>query len=565
MNAHHTSRFVPIIIAVSVILGIVIGTFFSKRFAGNRLNIINSSSNKINDLLHIIDDQYVDTVNISDIVEQAMPKILAELDPHSTYISAEAAKTANDDLDGSFSGIGVLFTIKNDTVYITNIIKGGPAEKVGLLAGDRIVSVNGKPYVGKKVTNEETLHLLKGEKDSEVKLEVVRNSEAKHLSFTVVRGDIPIKSIDATYMLNKELGYVRINKFGKTTYPELLIALAQLEQENFKGLVIDLRGNTGGYLDCAIQVVNEFIPEDKLIVYTKGRKIPREDYRSDGHGSYQKLPLIVLTDEITASAAEIFAGAIQDNDRGIIVGRRSYGKGLVQKPITFSDGSLIHLTIARYYTPSGRCIQKPYTSGEDKNYEYDILTRYQHGEFFNEDSIRQTGEVYKTGIGRKVYGGGGIMPDYFVAEDTTMYTSYLQEVSSKGLIAQFCFDYTDKNRNKYTKFESSDDILRQLRNDHVTQRFIDFCDSKGVKRRNSMILRSQQLIETSIYGSILYNLLDMSEYVKFINKSDATILRSIQLFKEGLTTPKLQINGKKTDKKTAYANPKPTIRAWLTA
>lgn len=559
MNVNHTSRFVPIIIAVSVVIGIFIGTFFAKRFAGNRLNIINSSSNKINDLLHIIDDQYVDTVDIAKIVEESMPKILEELDPHSTYISAEAAKTANDDLDGSFSGIGVMFAVRTDTVYVTNIIKGGPAEKVGMMAGDRIISVDGKPYVGKDVTQKETLKRLKGEKGSKVKLGVVRRGNAKTLSFTVTRGDIPVKSIDATYMLTDRLGYVRVNKFGKTTYPELLIALAQLQQEGSKGIVIDLRGNTGGYLDCAIQMVNEFLPEDKLIVYTEGRKTRRENYFSDGQGSYQKQPIIVLTDEITASAAEIFSGAIQDNDRGIIVGRRTFGKGLVQKPITFPDGSLIHLTVSRYYTPSGRCIQKPYVNGEDKNYEQDIIIRYQHGEFFNEDSIRQTGEVYKTSIGRKVYGGGGIMPDYFVAEDTTLVTTYYQEVVTKGLVTQFAFEFTDTNRARYAGYKSSVDILKQLRKDHVIQQFINYCDSKGVKRRNNMILRSQKLIENAVHGSIIYNLLDMNEYLQFINKDDATVRRAIELFNEGLTTPKCPEDEEETTKATAKASPRPFV------
>ncbi len=567
MNVHHTSRFVPIIIAISVICGIFIGTFFARRFSGNRLNIINSSSNKINDLLHIIDDQYVDTVNIADIVEQAMPKILAELDPHCSYISAEAAKTANDDLDGSFSGIGVQFTVKNDTVYVTSIIKGGPAEKVGMLAGDRIISIDGKPYVGKEVTNTETVHKLKGEKGSKVKLGVLRLGHTKPLAFTVTRGDIPVKSIDATYMLTDKLGYVRVNKFGKTTYPELLISLAQLEQHGFEGLVIDLRGNTGGYLDCAIQMVNEFLPADKLIVYTEGRKAKRENYMSDGRGSYQNLPLIVLTDEITASAAEIFAGAIQDNDRGIIVGRRTFGKGLVQKPIAFSDGSLIHLTVSRYYTPSGRCIQKPYVNGEDKDYEEDILTRYKHGEFFHEDSIRQTGEVYETSIGRKVYGGGGIMPDYFVAEDTTMFTSYYQEIVAKGLVSQFCFEFTDANRAKYAKLRTANDILKQLRKDHVIQQFINYCDNNGVKRRNNMILRSQQLIENAVHGTIIYNMLDMQQYLEFINKSDTTVSRAIELFNEGLTTPKLpEDNGDKgTDAETARACQIPLVRGRYSA
>lgn len=565
MSSQRTSRFVPIVIAISIIIGIVLGTFFSNRFSGNRLNIINTSSNKLNDLLHIINDQYVDTVDISDIVEQAMPKILTELDPHCSYISAESAKTANDELRGSFSGIGVQFSIKNDTVYVSNVIKGGPAEKVGMMAGDRIVSIDDEPYVGKEVNNNETLHRLKGEQGSKVKLGVVRRGTEGKLTFNITRGDIPVKSIEATYMLTSDLGYVNINKFGETTYPELLFALAQLEQEDFKGLVIDLRGNTGGYLKSAIQMVNEFLPANKLIVYTQGRKEPRQDYMSDGRGSYKKLPLIVLTDEGTASAAEIFAGAIQDNDRGIVVGRRTFGKGLVQQPFEFYDGSLIHLTVSRYYTPSGRCIQKPYTNGEDKEYEYDIINRYQHGEFFSEDSIRQTGQVYTTSIGRKVYGGGGIMPDYFVAEDTTMFTTYYQEVASRGLINQFCFEFTDNNRPQYSGMTTADEILRQLRRDRVIQQFINYCDQHGVKRRNNLILRSQPLLELVIHGSILYNYLDMEEYLKFINQSDRTIQRAIELYEDGATTPTLPIDDQTVDKKTACASPRPALGARLFA
>ena len=556
----------PVIIAISIVLGIVLGTFFSDRFSGNRLNIINTSSNKLNDLLHIIDNQYVDTVDIADIVERAMPKILAELDPHCSYISAEAAKTANDELRGSFSGIGVQFQIRQDTVYVSSIIKGGPAEKVGMLAGDRIISIDGEPYVGTAVTNNETLHRLKGERGSKVRLGVVRRGEADTLSFNITRGDIPVKSIEATYMITPELGYININKFGETTYPELLIALAQLKQDNFKGLIVDLRGNTGGYLKSAIQMVNEFLPGGKLIVYTQGRNEPRQNYESNGQGSYKQLPIIVLTDEGTASAAEIFAGAIQDNDRGILVGRRTFGKGLVQQPIEFHDGSLIHLTVSRYYTPSGRCIQKPYTNGEDKEYEYDILNRYQHGEFFNEDSIRQSGQVYTTSIGRTVYGGGGIMPDYFVAEDTTMYTSYYQEAASRGLITQFCFNFTDTNRPRYAHLTSTDEILRQLRHDRVINQFIDYCDSQGLRRRNNLILRSQPLLELVIHGSILYNFLDMEEYLKFINQSDRTIQRAIELYNEGATTPTLpDVDAETAAKKTACANPRPAIRAGLLA
>ena len=542
------SHLLPIVVAVSIVIGMFIGMFFTDRFAGNKLNIINTTSNKINYLLHFLDEQYVDTINIADIVEKTIPNILSELDPHSSYISAEDAQVANDDLKKSFSGVGVQFTIKNDTVYITNIIKGGPSEKVGLLAGDRIVSVDGKPYVGEVVTNNETLHRLKGEKGTKVTIGVVRHGEKEPLEFTVVRGDIPITSIDAAYMLTDELGYIKIEKFSETTYAELLTSLAKLSQEGFKGLVIDLRDNTGGYMVSAIKMVNEFLPSKRLIVYTQGRKIEREDFYSDGYGAYQDIPLIVLTNEISASSSEIFAGAIQDNDRGIIVGRRTFGKGLVQQQIPFADGSLVHLTIARYYSPSGRCIQKPYTNGDIHDYEMDIVRRYEHGEFFNVDSIRQSGEVYKTTIGREVYGGGGIVPDVFVAEDTTAYTSYYQEVALKGFIRSFCFEYTDTNRKMLESLGTADKIVTHLKKEHVVEDFIRYCDSKGVQRRNNMIIRSRKLFEQSIYGAIIYNSVDMEEYLKYMGKDDNTINKAIELYNNGQTRPEPPTDTNKEEK-----------------
>ena len=547
-NINRNNRWMPLIIAVSIVGGIIIGTFFANRYAGNRLNIINTSSNKLNDLLHIIDDQYVDTVDIANIVEQSMPKILQELDPHSTYISAKDAESANEDLKGSFCGVGIQFVIREDTVRVTNIIHGGPSEKVGILPGDKIISVDGKPYVGSIVTNQETLHRLKGDKGTKVKIGVMRHGQKNPMSFTVIRGDIPLKSIDATYMINDKLGYVKIKNFGETTYAELLTSLAELEAAGFKGLVVDLRGNGGGYLSAAIQMVNEFLPGDKLIVYTQGRRTRREEYKSDGRGSYQKIPLIVLIDETTASAAEIFSGAIQDNDRGIIVGRRSFGKGLVQQPIEFSDGSLIHLTIARYYTPSGRCIQKPYVKGQPKEYEMDLVARYERGEFFSQDSIHQTGEKYHTSIGRTVYGGGGIMPDYFVAEDTTALTPYYTECVTKGTIAQFCYEYTDNNRPKLSQMNNAAEMEKYLRKMSVMDQFIRYADSKGIVRRNIMILKSKNLFEKAVYGSIIYNMLEMNDYIQFMNYKDPTIDKAVELFNAKLTKPTL--NGKTTNKKS---------------
>ena len=350
----------PLFMALCVVVGIIIGNFYAKHASGNRLNIIGSGSNRLQNLLQIVDDQYVDTVNINDLVEKAIPSILAELDPHSIYISAKDVEAANDDLKGSFSGIGIEFSIREDTIHVQNVVKNGPSEKAGIIAGDKIISIDGKPFVGKIVTDEEAKRKLKGPKDTKVKVGILRYGQKNPIYFTITRADIQTKSISATYMLDKETGYIRIKNFGETTYQELLVALAKLGQEGFGNLVIDLRDNVGGLMDAAVKMANEFLPANKMIVYTEGRKFARENYVSNGKGSYQRIPLIVLINEGTASAAEIFAGAIQDNDRGTIIGRRSFGKGLVQQPILFSDGSMIRLTIARYYTPSGRCIQKPY-------------------------------------------------------------------------------------------------------------------------------------------------------------------------------------------------------------
>ena len=532
------NRFVPLWLALSVVVGIFIGTFFANRFNGNGLSIINSGSNKLTDLLHIIDDQYVDTVNMNDLVETAMPQILSELDPHSVYISEKDVRQANDDLKGSFFGVGIEFTIRQDTIHVQNVIGNGPAERAGLLAGDKIVEVDGKPFVGKEVTNEVAMHALKGEKDTKVQVGVLRYKEKKVKRFTITRGEIPMKSVTATYMLNDDTGYIKIKNWGEKTYPELLIALAQLAQEGFSNLVIDLRGNTGGYLMSAVQIANEFLPKGRLIVYTQGRKSARQDYRSDGRGSYQQLPLVVLIDEGSASASEIFAGAIQDNDRGTIIGRRSFGKGLVQQPVTLHDGSMVRLTIARYYSPSGRCIQKPYTQGDSKDYEADIMARYEHGEFFSQDSIHHTGPEYHTRNGRVVYGGGGITPDIFVPEDTVDMTSYYKEASMSGLILQFAYTYTDDNRQKLSTFKTMDELEVYLRKINSVELFADYAEKNGLKRRNLMIKRSHKLLERYVNSRIIYNIMGETEWTEYLNADDPAIIETLRVFREGKSFPK---------------------------
>ena len=538
MNMKKSNRFMPLIMAVCVIIGIMIGSFYANHFSGNRLNIINSGSNRLSNLLHLIDDQYVDKVNIDSLVDVAIPQILADLDPHSVYISAKDAQAVADDLKGSFSGVGIEFTIRKDTIHVQNVVKNGPAQRAGILAGDKIVSVDGKPFVGKIVTNEEAMRRLKGPKDTKVKLGVMRYRQKAVKYFTVTRGDIPQKSITATYMLDKNTGYIKVKSFGETTYPEMLIALAKLSQEGFTNLVIDLRDNTGGYMNSAIQMANEFLPKDKLIVYTIGRKSPRQDFPSDGHGSYQKIPLVVLINEGSASASEIFAGAMQDNDRATIIGRRSFGKGLVQQQLSFPDGSMIRLTIARYYTPSGRCIQKPFTAGDNKDYEEDLLTRYQHGEFFSQDSIKHHGPAYHTSIGRTVYGGGGITPDIFVAEDTLGMTSYYKQAAMSGLILQYAFTYTDNNRPKLNTYKDMMSLSKYLVSQNTVEQFAAYADRNGLKRRNLMIRKSHKLLERFINSRIIYNMLDDEAWTEYINADDPTIAKALSVFRENAAFPK---------------------------
>lgn len=539
MSNNRTSRFTPIIIAVSIVVGILIGTFYANHFTGNRLGIINTSSNKLNALLRIIDDQYVDTVNMTDLVEKAMPQILSELDPHSTYIPAKDLEATNSELEGSFSGIGIQFTIREDTIHVNNVIQGGPSEKVGLMAGDRIIAVDDSAFVGKIVNNSSAMKKLKGPKGSKVKLGVFRPGEKETLNFTVVRGDIPVNSVDAAYMVNDKFGYIKINKFGRTTHAEMLMAIAKLSQSNCQGLIIDLRQNTGGYMEAAQIIANEFLPKGKLIVYSEGRKFQRTEAYANGTGSCQKTPLVILTDEGSASASEILAGAIQDNDRGTIIGRRSYGKGLVQQPIEFSDHSAIRLTVARYYTPSGRCIQKPYENGNDLNYEMDIYKRYEHGEFFSQDSIKLNKDmVYTTGLGRPVYGGGGIMPDIFVPQDTTGVTSYYTMVVNKELPVLFSFQYTDQNRSILQKYDNEQSLLKYIKTQGIVEKFVRYAETKGVKRRNLLILKSHKLLEKYLYGNIIYNMLGMEAYIQYLNKTDATVNKAIEVLDKGEAFPK---------------------------
>lgn len=535
MNPDTKHRFTPLLIAIGTIVGIFVGSFYTSHFSGGRINIINTGSSKVGYLLQLIDNIYVDTVDMNTLVEDAMPLILSELDPHSSYFGPKDAEEANENLKGSFSGIGVQFTMEQDTVNVMSVIHSGPAEKVGILAGDRIVTADTTSLVG--MESDDVMKHLKGVKGSKVKLGVKRHGSKDLQYFTVVRGDIPVVSVDAYYMMGDKTGYIRVKNFGEQTYAEMLVALANLNVEGMRQLIVDLRGNQGGYMHIAIQMVNEFLPSGRLIVYTEGRKSPREEFRSDGRGTFQKLPLVVLVDEGSASASEIFAGAIQDNDRGTIIGRRTFGKGLVQQPKEFRDGSVVRLTVARYYTPSGRCIQKPYEKGHGQEYENELIARYERGEFFSQDSIHNEGPQYETSIGRIVYGGGGITPDIFVPEDTTGMTSYYREAFLTGLIRQFAFAYSDENRAKLTSLRTAERMEQYLRRENLLEKFAQFAEKRQLRRRNLMLQKSRRLFERNIYGNIIYNVGEMKDYLQFLSKDDPVVIKAQETLDKGLSFP----------------------------
>lgn len=503
MNRNKSYRYTPLLVAIGVMIGIIIGNFYANHFSGKRLNIINSSSDKFNSILHIIDDQYVDSVNIANLVEESLPEILKKLDPHSVYIPASEAEKSMQDLKGSFVGIGIQFMIYDDTIRVVKVLEGGPSQSVGLEAGDRIVTINGKAAVGKNISSEDVQKKLKGPNGSVVRVGILRSNSKRLQNYSISRGAVPLKSVDAAFMTESNIGYIRISNFGEATYSEFLAALATLSNSKLESLIIDLRGNLGGYMSPAVQIANEFLPKGRLIVYTQGRKSPREDFTSNGRGAYQSLPLVVLVDESSASASEILAGAIQDNDRGLIIGRRSFGKGLVQIPIEFNDGSMLRLTKARYYTPSGRCVQKPYTPGDEKDYEQDLILRAEHGEYFNQDSIKTSGQAFHTLKGRVVYGGGGIIPDIFIARDTLGINSYFRSAYLSGLIQQYAYHYVDSHRKKLSQQKDFIQVKKILDKNDIVEQFASYANKRGLKRRNLMIKSSRKLLREYIGSNII--------------------------------------------------------------
>jgi peptidase, S41 family len=533
-----------ILLPLFLSLGIIGGLFIGRYSSEQRMS---PGEEKLRTVLGMIQEQYVDPIDIDSLINESIPDLLASLDPHSAYIPAESLTIANDDLEGSFGGIGVAFQVLNDTVTVVEVITGGPAEKVGILPGDLILEANGKKLTGEKITSDEVFKTLRGKEGTKVKTLVKRRSSKTPLTFDIVRGEIPSNSVDAAYMLTDDTGYVKVSKFARTTYSEFYTALTRLQKEGAKKYIVDLRGNSGGFMDQAIYMANEFLPAGRGIVFTKGRIAENQTVAtSDGTGQFQNVPLTVITNEFSASASEIFAGAIQDNDRGLVIGRRTFGKGLVQNQLSLPDSSAVRLTVARYYTPSGRCIQKEYKRGKDGKYEMDIADRYTHGEFYSRDSIKlDKSKLFRTVNGREVYGGGGIMPDVFVPEDTTGYTSYYLEAVNKGLINTFAQYMADSYR-PMMKDKSVESMMRILPRDNtLLQNFVSYAASKGLPARWYYINQSRGLLLNQIKGVIARDLVGYEGLIKILNQEDKTVAEALRLLEQGQSPVNIKPSKKK--------------------
>ncbi|MDR2119923.1 MAG: S41 family peptidase [Tannerella sp.] len=534
MNNSKTSFLTSILITLGTIVGFFVGNYYTKR------NMRFSGNNKIETILGIIEHQYVDTVNMQQLVETAAVSIVNELDPHSALIPAEERQLITDKLEGSFSGIGVSFNMLSDTILVINVIHKGPAEKAGILPYDRIITIDDSVFAGKNLSSYAIRHTLRGKKNSKVKLGIKRGDSPELLYFDVMRGDVPNYSIKVVNNVGNGIGYIKIEDFARTTYNEFITAIAKLGKDGCGKFIIDLRGNSGGYLDAAIRTINEFMPPNRPIVHVKGKSFNDYESYANGSGSCHNAPLVVLVDEMSGSASEIFAGAIQDNDRGLIIGRRTFGKGLVQAPILLGDGSELRLTIARYYTPSGRCIQKNYELGHSDEYHKDIENRFYHGEFDSADSIK-TNDLpeYKTLGGRTVYGGGGIMPDIFIPRDTSNITSYYSAAMRLGLLSRFALEYSDSHKQKLSSFKTFNELHAYLKTQPLLQTFVDFAEKQGLKKRPTLIRISEKLLETALQAYIVHNFFDESEFYAIMLSDDPSLNRAIREINNDTWRPKL--------------------------
>ena len=522
--------YLPLIFSGLLILGILVGIELNRM--GNGLTIFgHARENKINEVINYVKNNYVDTVNKKQLEEKAITGMLQSLDPHSVYISASEFHEATDPLLGSFEGIGVQFLIERDTITVVNCVSGGPSEKLGIKAGDRIVKIGGKKVAGIKITNNEVLRKLKGKKGTKVTISVFRRGIKDLLDYTITRDVIPTYSLDVSYMVDPGIGFIRLNNFSATTSDEVAKALKDLSSRGMKKIILDLRGNGGGFLEAAINVADQFLPDGKLIVYTQGVHHPKEVAYSTPGGLFETGDLVVLIDEWSASASEILAGAIQDNDRGTIIGRRSFGKGLVQEEMDFKDGSAARVTVARYYTPTGRCIQKPYKNGVEDYYN-DYYHRFLSGEMDNPDSIHFADSLkFKTPKGKIVYGGGGIMPDIYVPVDKDTLLKYYNLVMNKGFVYQYAFDYTDKNR-RILHYRSFEDFNRNfVITDRLYSDFIKYAAKNGVKREGTDLSAADRKIKVYLKAFIGRNILDNAGFYPLVNSIDDTFLKAVRLLK----------------------------------
>ena len=522
-NNRRISTWIPLLLGLTLIFGVWLGIRLQNRKLATMLPAQLSNRSKLDQVINLVEGNYVDEVNSKKLVEDAIPEVLKQLDPHTVYIPAKEMQGVSEEMSGNFGGIGVQFSIQNDTVMVIDVISGGPSQKLGIHAGDRIVKVDDSTLVGKNVKNETVFKKLRGPKGTNVRVGIWRKGLPDLLSFNITRGDIPIYSVDVSYMIDNKTGYVKVGRFAEKTYEEFMAALAKLENGGAEQFIIDLRGNPGGYLSSVIRMVNEMLDKGELIVYTAGRTQPKKVFNSESRGKYFGKRSVILVDEYSASASEIFAGAIQDNDRGTIIGRRTFGKGLVQEQIPFYDGSAIRLTVARYYTPSGRCIQKSYLKGTD-DYYADITRRYSHGEFEQKDSIHMADTVkYYTRNKRIVYGGGGIMPDIFVPADTTGNSPYLFKLMQKGLVYQYAFDYADKHRDELSHLKSGPEFADLLHKRSILDEFIKYAVKNGVAGNDTGIKTSGKIIESQLMAYIARNIIGEEGFYSIISNIDNTL------------------------------------------
>lgn len=532
----------PILIAASVAVGIIIGNLLNRNSQPVFGGLHPGASNKISTVLNLIDQGYVDSVNTSGIIEQTIPELLKKLDPHTAYIPAKDMQGVHEEMSGGFFGIGVQFSIMEDTVRVIEVISGGPSSKVGLMPGDRIVRVNDSIIAGTDVQNRTVLSLLKGDKNTKVIVGIVRRDYDDELEFEINRGEIPLYSVDVSYMINEETGFIKVSRFSNKTYNEFMNRMQLLDDYGAKKVIVDLRGNTGGSLMAVLQMVDEFLEKGEPMLYTEGVNQPRKTYDASGKNTWKDMDVIVMIDEFSASASEIFAGALQDNDRGLIIGRRSFGKGLVQEQIPLMDGSALRLTVARFYTPSGRCIQSSYEEGNDE-YFNNMHERFQNMEQLEADSIHFDDSLkYETKGGRTVYGGGGIMPDIFVAVDTTGNSAYFTSIYRKGLIYTFAYAYADEHRNELSALASADEFDVYLDKKKALDEFVAYAIEKGIKKDADGLKVSGNIINTQLKAYIARNIMGEEGFYPIIQKIDKTLLKAIELSHQNLLVENVSFN-----------------------